>query len=143
MQNYCVLHRKPLRQQSLREEDYAFAEAPPDDYFCPVTMGLLLKPHETSCCGKYLSQEAAARIQEEGGACPMCKTAHWTSYLSKHFQREVRELHVLCQYKDRGCNWQGELASFHRHICSCRFEQVWKFFLVSSYNVYNNIISVP
>ena len=101
------------------EEDYLFAEEPSDDFFCPVMMGLLLQPHLTSCCGKHLSQEAATRIQREGGACPLCKKQSWSTMFSKHFQRQVKSLRVFCRHEDRGCGWQGELAAFHHHVESC------------------------
>ena len=101
------------------EEDYLFVEQPSDDFFCPVTMGLLLQPHLTSCCGKHLSQEAATRIQREGGACPLCKEQSWSTMFSKYFQRQVNSLRVFCRHEDRGCGWQGELAAFHHHMESC------------------------
>ena len=101
------------------EEDYPFVEQPSDDFFCPVTMGLLLEPHETSCCGNHLSAEAAIRIQKEGGACPLCNLQNWSSVLSKHFQRQVNSLHVFCRHEERGCGWQGELGTYHTHVESC------------------------
>ena len=70
-------------------EDYRFVEEPSDDFFCPVTMGLLLHPHLTSCCGNHISEEAASRIQREGGACPLCKEGDWSTVLNKCFQRQV------------------------------------------------------
>ena len=39
--------------------------------------------------------------------------------LNKHFQRQVKSLHVFCHHKNRGCGWQGELAAFHHHVESC------------------------
>ena len=101
------------------EQEFHFVEEPSKDFFCPVTFGLLLQPHLTSCCGKHLSQEAATRIQGEGGACPMCKKPHLTTMLNKHFLRQVNELHVFCHLKDRGCRWKGELSDLQRHIKSC------------------------
>ena len=101
------------------EDDYLFVEPPPDDFFCPVTFGLLLQPHLTSCCGKHLSQESATRIQKEGGACPLCKKESWSTVLNKHFQRQVNSLRAFCRYEERGCGWQGELAALHKHIESC------------------------
>ena len=106
-------------QSSLVDEDYPFVERPPEDYFCPVTFGLLVQPHLTSCCGKHLSQEAATRIQRGGGACPLCKTLRLTTVLNKHFLRQVHEVRVFCRYEERGCGWQGELADFERHARSC------------------------
>ena len=99
--------------------EYLFIEEPSDDFFCPVTMGLLLQPHLTSCCGNHLSQEAATRIQREGGACPLCKMPLWSTMFSKYFQRQVKSLCVFCRHEERGCEWQGELAAFHTHLQSC------------------------
>ena len=100
-------------------QDYLFVEQPSDDFFCPVTYGLLLQPHLTSCCGKHLSEEAACRIRREGGACPLCNMACWSTMLNKHFQRQVNELVVFCLHDDRGCGWQGELSDLERHVQSC------------------------
>ena len=118
MVQYIFFSKEPA-PVSVSNEDYPFAEQPSDDFFCPVTMGLLLQPHLTSCCGKHLSQEAATRIQKEEGACPLCMKQSWSTMLNKHFQRQVKSLHVLCRHEDRGCGWQGELAVFHHHMESC------------------------
>ena len=101
------------------EEDYLFVEQPSKDLFCPVMFGLLLQPHLTSCCGNHISQEAASRIQREGGACPLCNTNPWSTLFSKHFQRQVKSVHVFCRHDDRGCGWQGELANFDSHVQTC------------------------
>ncbi|CAI8020848.1 hypothetical protein GBAR_LOCUS12429 [Geodia barretti] len=71
-------------QVSSVDEDYPFVEEPSDDFFCPVTTGVLLHPHLTSCCGNHLSEEAASRIQRDGGACPLCKKKDWSTVLNKH-----------------------------------------------------------
>ena len=108
-----------MEQQTTEDKDYSFIEQPSDDFFCPVTFGLLLQPHLTSCCGKHLSQEATTRIQIEGGDCPLCKTPRWSTVLNKHFQRQVNALHVFCRHEDRGCGWHGELSDLECHIQSC------------------------
>ena len=46
-------------------------------------------------------------------------TSHWSTMLSKHFQRQVNALHVFCRHEDRGCGWYGELSDLERHIQSC------------------------
>ena len=104
---------------TLMEEGIPFVQQPSNDYFCPVTFGVLLQPHLTSCCGKHLSEEAATRIQGEGGVCPLCKTTEWSTMLNKHFQRQVKELHVFCRYEGHGCSWEGELSAWHLHVHTC------------------------
>ena len=121
--NTCISHFRAtssLNQPKLSsEEDYLFVEQPSKDYFCPVTFGLLLQPHLISCCGNHISQEAASRIQREGGACPLCKTRPWSTMLNKHFQRQVKSVRVFCRHDNRGCGWQGELADFDSYVQSC------------------------
>ena len=103
------------------EEEYAFVERPSEDYFCPVTMGLLVQPHLTSCCGKHLSEESAIRIQGEGKPCPLCKSSEWATMLNKNFKREVYELGVYCRHKEEGCPWKGKLSELQSHLNSCEF----------------------
>ena len=118
---YSVFRATPSVRQSKpsSEEDYLFVEEPSDDFFCPVTTGVLLHPHLTSCCGNHISEEAASRIQTERRTCPLCKKKDWSTMFSKHFQRQVNSLRVFCCHEDRGCGWQGELAAFHHHVESC------------------------
>ncbi|CAI8028787.1 hypothetical protein GBAR_LOCUS16358 [Geodia barretti] len=103
------------------EEDYPFVEKPSEDFFCPVMLSLLLQPHLTSCCGKHLSEESATRIQGEGGPCPLCKSPDWSTVLDKHVRRQVKELHVFCRHKEKGCWWKRELSDFTQHVQSCQF----------------------
>ena len=111
--------QSPNQLKPSSEEDYLFVEQSLKDYFCPVTFGLLLQPHLTSCCGNHISQEAASRIQREGGACPICNTHPLSTMLNKYFQRQVKSVLVFCHHDDRRCGWQGELANFDSHVQSC------------------------
>ena len=114
-----MIFRKSSDQPTPAEEDFPFVEQPSEDFFCPVTRDLLLQPHLTGCCGKHLSQEAATRIQREGGACPLCNEPCLNTMLNKRFLRQVNELRVFCRHEDRGCGWQGELSDLERHVQSC------------------------
>ena len=116
---YCS--RESQQSEKSLEEEYPFIKRPSEDFFCPVTMGLLVHPHLTSCCGKHLSEESASRIQREKGPCPLCKSTDWSSMLNKHFRREVKELKVYCRHKEKGCQWKGALSDFESHIQSCPF----------------------
>lgn len=115
-----------LSEQKSSSEDYLFTEEPPDDFLCPVTRNLLLKPYLTSCCGKHLSEEAATRIQRDKRACPLCQEISWSTMLNKHFQRQVNSLQVFCRYEARGCRWQGEITAFHHHVESCDMKDATK-----------------
>ena len=94
-------------------------EEPSQDFYCPVTFGLLLQPHCTSCCRQNLSVEAVNRLQREKTKCPLCREPKWSIELNKEFEREVQRLRVFCPHVDRGCKWEGQLKMFDRHVRSC------------------------
>ena len=104
------------------EQEYDFIEQLSQDFFCPITKCLLLQPHLTACCGHHVSDEAATRIQEDGGACPMCKEPNLKTMLDKRCRRQVHELHVFCRHKESGCVWEGELSTFEQHVQSCSWK---------------------
>ncbi|CAI8056920.1 hypothetical protein GBAR_LOCUS31003 [Geodia barretti] len=47
------------------DKEFDFLERPSQDFFCPVSLELLLEPQLTSCCGHHLSLEVANRLQKE------------------------------------------------------------------------------
>ena len=101
------------------ERDYDFVERPSQDFFCPVSLELLLEPQQLSCCGNHLSREAATRLQREGKACPMCNGQRWNVVLDKYHCRKVREVRVRCPHKGSGCDWVGEVNGLKGHADSC------------------------
>ena len=105
-------------QSRSMETDFDFVETPSQDYFCPVSLELLLEPQLTSC-GHHLSLEAATRLQREGKPCPMCNNEQWSAVLDNYHRRKVHEVRVRCWYKDNGCEWVGEVNELKRHAESC------------------------
>ena len=101
------------------QRDYDFVEQPSQDFFCPVTLELLLEPQLTSCCGHHLSLEASSRLQREGKACPLCNETGWSTVLDKFHRRRVHELRVRCPHRGSGCDWVGEVNSVERHAGCC------------------------
>ena len=101
------------------DQEYDFVKQPSQDYFCPVTMELLMKPQLTSCCGHHLLAEASTRLQREGKACPMCNEQQWTAMLDKFHRRRTHELRVRCPHKRSGCDWEGEVGGAEQHTASC------------------------
>ncbi|CAI8050345.1 Ankyrin repeat domain-containing protein 29 [Geodia barretti] len=99
--------------------DYLFVKEPSQDFYCPVTYCLMLRPHLTSCCRQNLSKEAATRIQGEGKACPLCRASKWSTKINKEMRKKVKSLKILCPNVDRGCQWQGKLYDFDSHVKSC------------------------
>ena len=107
------------------EQDYDFVEQPDQDYYCPVSLDILLEPHQTLCCGHHISQEAANRLTREGKPCPMCKSENLATQVDKYFKRKVKQLKVRCPHKKSGCYWVGELGDLNLHSNSCP-KRPWK-----------------
>ena len=84
-----------------------------------MTFDLLLQPHLTSCCRQNLSVEVVNRLQREEKTCPYCRASKWSTELNEEFQRKVQRLRVFCPHVDNGCEWEGQLKRFERHIRSC------------------------
>ena len=109
----------PDNQPRSMERDFIFVERPSEDFFCPVSLELLLEPQLTSCCGHHLSLEAATRLQREGKPCPMCNGEQWSAMLDKYHRRRVREVRVRCWHTGSGCAWVGEVNDLKRHTDAC------------------------
>ena len=108
-----------FKQLRSMERDFDYVERPSEDFFCPVSLELLLEPQLTSCCGHHLSLEAATRLQREGKACPLCNGKQWSIMLDKYHRRKVHEVRVRCWHTDNGCAWVGEVNDLKRHADAC------------------------
>ena len=114
--------------------DFDFvAETPSRDFFCPVTGSLLREPHQTTCCGKHISLEAAGTLQRSNTPCPLCTEAPAdvvSTVPDMYFKRQVNEIQVRCPNKSSGCQWEGNLGDQERHLSvgstegDCRFEKL-------------------
>ena len=111
---------KPDAEVCSEQKEFSFVERPSHDFFCPVSLDLLLEPHLTSCCGHHLSQEAATRLHREGKPCPMCNTEQWGAVLDKYHRRKAHEVRVRCWHSESGCGWVGEVNELERHADSCK-----------------------
>ena len=108
------------------QQDYDFVEQPDQDFYCPVSLEILLEPHQTFCCGQHISQEAANRLTREGKPCPMCKSKDLVTQVDKYFKRNtINKLKVHCPHKKSGCDWMGELGDLNLHSNSCP-KRPWK-----------------
>ena len=105
--------------EATNQEEFDFVEQPSEDFFCPVTFELLLNPHQTTCCGHHLSEKAAKRLQREGKPCPMCKESKLVTMPDKFFKRKASAVLIRCSYKERECEWVGEVGGAKQHIGAC------------------------
>ncbi len=108
------------------EPDYDLVEQPDNDLYCPVTLEILVEPHQTDCCGQHISEKAAQRIIRDGKPCPMCNNAPFKTLKDKFFKRNtINKLNVRCPHKKSGCEWTGELGDLNYHITACP-KRPWK-----------------
>ena len=99
--------------------EYDFVEEPPPDFFCSVSLELLLDPHQTDCCGHHFTAQVAQRLAGERKPCPMCKRSLAT-HPDKFHSRRVKEARVRCLYRETGgCGWEGELGNLRDHVAGC------------------------
>ena len=109
----------------MNRDEFDFVEQPAEDFFCPVTLELLLNPHQTRCCGNHLSEKAVDRLQREGKSCPMCKEPKLFTIPDKYFKRKTSAVLIRCPYKKSGCKWEGGVGMSLQHINACSKRQ-WK-----------------
>ena len=105
--------------------NYDFVEEPAKEFFCAVTLELLVEPQQTDCCGHHFSAEVARRLLGEGKACPMCQQPRFTTHPDKFHGRKIRQLIVRCPNKKSGCGWEGELGDVEAHVGRCP-KQLWR-----------------
>ena len=98
------------------DSDYDFVEKPSEDFFCPVSLALLLKPYLTVCCGNHLSEETYQQLQENRKSCPLCNEKGFQAVKDKYHRRKVMSLKVRCPHKAKDCKWEGELGSLEQHL---------------------------
>ena len=118
-------HRSPPSGDQDQLADYDFVEEPAKEFFCAVTLELLVEPQQTDCCGHHISAEVARRLLGEGKACPMCQQPRFTAHPDKFHGRKIRQLIVHCSNKKSGCGWEGELGDVEAHVGRCP-KQPWR-----------------
>ena len=96
--------------------NYDFLVNPPEDYFCPVTMELLVTANQTACCGTHLSEEAASQLESEKKPCPLCNNPKLRTTKDLYFRRLVSQVKIHCTKKAQGCEWTGEVGAHENHL---------------------------
>ena len=105
--------------------EYDFVKEPPKDFFCAVSLELLMDPQQSDCCGHHFTREVTERIKASGKPCPMCKADKLVAHSDKYHKRRVSEVSVRCLHKEKGnCEWVGELGNLSDHALNCP-KQPW------------------
>ena len=110
--------------------DYSFVNTPPDELVCKICHCPSREPYLSVCCGHTFCKsclEDAKRVLVVTNACPMCRNEDFTTFPNKQNERAVKNLHVFCTNKGRGCDWKGEVNDITDHLShndGCLFERV-------------------
>ena len=104
-----------------------FVDAPPDTLVCKLCIHPCRNPYLSVCCGHNFCKSCLDSIRRAISNCPICRNEEFTTFPNKLSDREIRNLHVMCTNKERGCEWQGELNDLNNHLGNsdgCQFEDV-------------------
>ena len=94
-------------------------------YECAVCLMIFREPNLTSCCGNHFCRACIEPIIEAGNPCPLCKESSFSTMRNKGLERELKQEKVWCSYKERGCQWSGELGKLDEHTNSdCPYVKV-------------------
>ena len=94
---------------------YELLDQAPEDYYCPISMKLLVNANQTSCCGTHISEDVANKMEKEKKPCPFCRKV-LKSHNDLYFRRLVSQVKVFCSKKSLGCKWTGELNQLQNHL---------------------------
>ena len=112
--------------------DYQFVDTPSDVLLCKICHFPSKEPHLSVCCGHTFCKSCLDGIKQSKPfqlvvACPMCRCEGFNTVPNKQNERVIKNLHVFCTNKDKGCDWQGEVNHITSHLgnsSGCQFEEV-------------------
>ena len=109
--------------------NYQYVESPPDQLVCNICQFPSRDPHLSVCCGQEFCKSCldGSRKATNSTACSVCQNEEFVTFPNKQADREIKSLRVLCNNKESGCKWQGELSDINNHLGNsngCQFEDV-------------------
>ena len=110
--------------------DYDLVSQPPDCLVCKMCHLPSRDPYLSVCCGHVFCKSCLDNVKKATAitnACPVCRDEEFVTFLNKAVDREVKQLHIYCTNKKKGCEWQGELNNINNHLGNsdgCQFEEV-------------------
>ncbi len=108
------------------EEKYVFVKEISAEFKCMICSKLLRDPQVTECCGQHFCQYCMDKWLTTNceKLCPYCriKNCNYIRYLP--MKREIIELEIYCQNREKGCESTSTIQQINEHIKQCDFEQV-------------------
>ena len=109
--------------------DYDLISNPPDRLICKICHLPSRDPYLSVCCGHLFCKSCLDNVKKATAinACPVCCDEEFVTFPNKAVDREVKEFHIYCTNKEKGCEWEGELNDINNHLGNsdaCQFEEV-------------------
>lgn len=94
--------------------------AEPDamSYKCSICHLVLCSPCETICCTNFLCLPCLNNYERRKGvnaSCPLCR-GNLEYRRAPAQERQVNQLKVYCDNREKGCEWIGELGDLSSHL---------------------------
>ena len=111
--------------------EYKFVNPPPDRciyYICHLPSRDAYMTGQ--CCeGQTICKSCLDQWQITAGnmKCPVCREEKGSFSENFPIKREIKSLHIYCNNREKGCEWQGELNDINNHLGNsdgCQFEEV-------------------
>ena len=108
---------------------YCFVDQLHDRFICVICHLPSREPYMTGeCCqGQTVCKSCLGLAVKMSNNCPICRSQNFVTHPNWHLTREIRNLHIYCTNKEKGCEWQGELNDINNHLGNsngCQFEEV-------------------
>jgi len=110
--------------------EYQFLTTPADWLMCNICHYPSRDPYLSGCCGNTFCKSCLERAKKAtivSNFCPICRDEEFLTMPNKQADRMVRNLHVFCTNKEKGCEWQGEVNNIVGHLINsdgCQFEEI-------------------
>ena len=109
---------------------YSFVDTLHERYICKVCHLPSRDPYLSVCCGHIFCKTCLSDVKTVTAitnTCPVCRDEEFKTFRNKAIDREIKDLHIYCTNKEKGCKWQGKLSDVNDHLgnsVGCRFEEV-------------------
>ncbi|KAL3875603.1 hypothetical protein ACJMK2_033538 [Sinanodonta woodiana] len=94
-------------------------------YVCPICLAVMRDAMQTSCGHRFCKMcILGVTVGRTVSKCPLDNTLfHRESgmFEDNAVRREILSLRVICDHKDNGCDWAGELRNLEEHSSTCLF----------------------
>ncbi|XP_062512102.1 TNF receptor-associated factor 6-like [Corticium candelabrum] len=103
--------------------DAHFVEPLNDQWTCPICQFAAREPTLTKCGHQFCQECLRPLIRDGNVTCPVCseELKESDTFLNNMTKRQILSLKILCDKREEGCSWQGELRQLDEHNQECDY----------------------